>query len=59
MKDDPAIKAIRDARRSISESVQHDPRKLVEYYKKLQERHRDKLVSKSAEPAKIEDESAV
>jgi hypothetical protein len=32
MKDDPAIKAVRDGRRRISESVDHDPRKLVEHF---------------------------
>jgi hypothetical protein len=44
-KDDPTITALRDARHRISESVGHDPRKLVAYYRKLQERHRDRLVT--------------
>jgi hypothetical protein len=30
MKDDPTIKAVRDARRRISAMVGHNPRKLVE-----------------------------
>jgi len=44
MKDDPTIRAVRDARRRISESFGHDPRKLVEHYRQLQERHRDRLI---------------
>ena len=38
MKVDLAIQAVRDARHRISESVGHDPRKLVERYRRLQER---------------------
>lgn len=52
MKDDPAIQAVREARHRISQSVDHDPRKLVEYYRRLQERHRERLVSQRAEPSK-------
>jgi len=44
MKDDPAITAIREARHRISAEVQHDPKKLVEYYMKLQDRHRERLI---------------
>jgi hypothetical protein len=57
MKDDPAIQAVRDARHRISESVQHDPRKLVEYYRERQKRHRDRLILQEAKPPK-KDESA-
>ena len=46
MKDDPTIAAIREARHKISASVGHDPRKLVEHYQQLQQRHRDRLVTK-------------
>jgi len=46
MKDDPAIAAVREARRRISTAVAHDPRKLVEHYRRLQERHRERLVSR-------------
>ena len=45
MKEDPGIIAVREARHRISESVNHDPRKLVEYYQQLQERLRERLVS--------------
>ncbi len=44
MKDDPTIKAVRDARHRISQSVDHDPRKLVEHYRQLQKRHQDRLL---------------
>jgi len=49
MKDDPTITAVREARHRISESVHHDPRKLIEYYKQRQERHRKRLVSESTD----------
>jgi hypothetical protein len=58
MKDDPTIQAVRDARHSISESVGHDPRKLVEHYRQLQERHRDRLVSQSEPPSPTTGEHA-
>ena len=34
MKDDPAIKRVRDARRAISAACGHDPQKLLAYYQK-------------------------
>lgn len=43
MKADPVIDAIREVRHHISESVNHDAQKLVAYYQKLQERHRDRI----------------
>lgn len=49
MKDDPTIAAVREARHRISQSVDHDPRKLIEHYKQLQERHRKRLVSESTD----------
>ena len=49
MKNDPTITAVREARHRISQSVCHDPRKLIEYYKRLQERHRKRLVSESTD----------
>ena len=44
MKSDPIIQAVRDVRHQISESVDHDPQKLLEYYRKRQERYGDRLV---------------
>ena len=43
MNDDPTIDAIRRARHQISESVGHDPRKLVEYYQEFQKQFADRL----------------
>ena len=58
MKDDPAIQAVRDARHQISESAGHDPQKIVEYYRKRQERHRERLVSRRSGHSKPQDENA-
>ncbi len=49
MKPDPAIDDIREVRHRISASVDHDPRKLVEHYRRLQEKHRDRVVSRNPE----------
>ena len=58
MKDYPTIKAVRDARHRISQSVDHDPRKLVEHYRQLQERHRERLVSQQARQLETDGENA-
>ena len=47
MNTDATIDAIREVRHRISASVNHDARKLVEHYRKLQERHPDRIFSKS------------
>ena len=58
MKNDPTIKAVRDARHRISESVDHDPRKLVEHYRQLQKRHQDRLVTRPRQKPETEGEDA-
>ncbi len=58
MKDDPTIEAVRDARHRISESVEHDPRKLIEHYRRLQDRHRERLISPTANRSLSEGEDA-
>jgi len=58
--DDPAIKEIRDVRHRISESVGHDPHKLIEHYiemqktfvRRLSERKEQKDL-RSSKPVKI------
>jgi hypothetical protein len=45
MQEDQAIAEIREVRRQISEECDHDPRKLIAYYKELQLRHRERLLS--------------
>ena len=58
MKVDLAIQAVRDARHRISESVGHDPRKLVERYRRLQERHRERMASQPTAQKESDGESA-
>ena len=58
MKPDPAIDAIRKVRYQISASVDHDPRKLVEHYRQLQNRHQDRIVSRNVEVPKPKRENA-
>ena len=41
---DPAIEEVRRTRHQISEQLNHDPAKLVEHYKKLQQEYGDRLV---------------
>lgn len=43
---DPTIARVREARHRISERFGHDPKRLVEYYMKLQEQDefRDRLI---------------
>jgi hypothetical protein len=55
MKDDPTITAVREARHQISQSVGHDPRKLVEFYRRLQERHRKRLVSEGGDKGRTDE----
>lgn len=43
MKDDISIQRIREARHKISEKHAHNPRKLVEYYVRKQQQHRDRF----------------
>lgn len=41
---DPVIDEIREVRRRISARLDHDPARLVAYYKELQQQHRDRLM---------------
>jgi len=45
MKPVSTLDQVREARRRISERFGHDPKRLIEHYIKLQERHRNRLVS--------------
>ncbi len=44
MQDDPAIAPVREVRHRISQQYGHDPKKLIEYYIQLQEKHKDRLL---------------
>ena len=48
MKKDDAIESIRDARKKISRYIGNDPKKLLDYYSKLQSRHLDRRTSPGA-----------
>jgi hypothetical protein len=58
MKPDPTIDAIREVRHQISAAVGHDARKLVEHYRRLQERHSDRVVSRATEKPQLKDKDA-
>ena len=49
MKEDPAIKKIRQIRHKISEEFDHDPEKLVKYYMEFQEKYQGRLISTTKE----------
>ena len=55
MKNDPIIQAIRDVRHQISESVDHDPRRLLEYYRVRQEHYGDRLISRQIDNSELEE----
>jgi hypothetical protein len=51
MEPDPTIARIREIRHRISEECGHDPKRLVEYYMKLEkEKYADRLVRPSNVP---------
>lgn len=52
MKEDPGIAWVREIRRTISAEHDHDSRRLCEYYMKLQERHKDRLLIKQSSTEK-------
>ncbi len=38
LKDDPTIERIRETRHKISEELNHDPQRMIEYYRRLQQK---------------------
>lgn len=44
---DPTIQRIRQVRHEISEECGHDPQKLVEYYRRYQEKLSGRLIGRS------------
>ncbi len=54
MKPDPPIDAIREVRHRISASVDHDPKRLVDYYRKIQQQHQGRIVSRGAQDSTAE-----
>jgi len=45
---DPVIDEIREVRHRISARFNHNPERLVDYYMRLQEQYRDRLISVSS-----------
>jgi hypothetical protein len=58
MEDDPIIDEIRRVRHRISEECGHDPKTLVEYFMKLQERYKDRLIKPHAESGTAKNSAA-
>ncbi|OLE54917.1 MAG: hypothetical protein AUG51_06165 [Acidobacteria bacterium 13_1_20CM_3_53_8] len=56
MQEDQVISRIREARRQISEECEHDPHKLVAYYKELQKKHKERIVRSEEDKENIPDE---
>ena len=53
MHEDPAVARVREVRQRISRQFDNDPKKLVEHYIQLQERHKDRFLdSADHEPVK-------
>ena len=46
MQADPTVKRIRQIRHEISAECGHDPKKLVEYYTKYQQKFSERLIKK-------------
>ena len=53
MQDDPAITRIHEVRHRISEQFNHDPKKLVEHYMRLQAQYRDHLLGLTKDTEKV------
>jgi hypothetical protein len=56
MQEDQAIAEIREVRRRISEECDHDPQKLIAYYKKLQLRHKERLLRSEEDKEEVADD---
>lgn len=48
---DQGVETVRRAREEISREHDNDPRRLVEYYMALQERHKDRLIDRVSQQA--------
>ena len=55
---DPVIDEVRAVRRRISAQFGHDPRKLVEHYMELQQRHNDRLIERPKGAAGTDESAA-
>ena len=51
MQHDPTLVSIREVRHRISKQFDHDPKKLVEHYMRLQEQHKAHLLGLAKDDA--------
>lgn len=58
MKPDPLVDEVRAARKKISARFGHDPKRIGEYYRALQEQYRDRFVKQPRKTKPTVDESA-
>jgi hypothetical protein len=56
MQEDQAIAEIRAVRSRISEECDHDPHKLITYYKELQVRHKERLLRWDEDKKEVDDD---
>jgi hypothetical protein len=56
MHEDPAIARVREVRQRISRQFDNNPKKLVEHYMQLQERHKDRFLD-SADHESVKESS--
>ena len=56
MQEDKAIAEIREVRRQISAEFDHDPHKLIAYYKELQLRHKERLLRPEKSKEEVADD---
>jgi hypothetical protein len=56
MQEDQAINDICEVRRRISEECDHDPRKLITYYKQLQLRHKERLLPPEEDKEEVDND---
>jgi len=56
MQEDQAIAEIREVRRQISAECDHDPRKLITYYKELQLQHKERLLPPEEDREEVADD---
>jgi hypothetical protein len=51
-RNDPVIDEVREVRRRISARFNHDPARLIAYYREFQDQYQDRLVTTTAQTPK-------
>ncbi len=52
-KTDPGLEHIREIRHKISEEHAHDPKRLIEHYRQIEEKYKDRIL----DPVAVEESS--